>query len=108
MGSAIAKVVAREAGEDDVKSQLVPSEKVTKKRAALKGKKDLETEDCGEADEEDDADEQEESPEKTLAEREAEIKIERAKELKSMYMDELKTLATESGLATGTKDAMIK
>merc|ERR1719265_433642 len=48
------------------------------------------------------------SPEKALAQREQEIKIERTKELKSMYMDELKSLATESGLATGSKDVMIK
>jgi hypothetical protein len=86
--STIAKVAAQ---AEDVISKIVKNPK---------GDADL--------DEEEETEQEEISPEEALAQREQEIKIERTKELKSMYMDELKSLGTESGLATGSKEVMIK
>merc|ERR1712232_1110936 len=92
--------------------QIVAVEKVMKKPAAHKAKEELEHEEEENDDEEDEEEEEEEEeetdPEKLLKQKEEEIKDERTKELKSMYIADLKTLVTESGLALGTKEIMIK
>jgi hypothetical protein len=88
--STIAKAAAE--AEEDVISKIVGNPK---------GKVEPE-------EEEEDVEQEDMTPEEAFAKREQEIKIERTKELKSMYMDELKSLAAENGLATGSKEVMMK
>jgi len=113
---------AVEETEEGADEQIVAVEKVMKKPAGAQAKKQADVveeeeenddDEEEEEDEEEDGDEEEEekeeiSPEKALAKKEEEIKVERTKELKSMYMADLKELVTENGLATGAKEAMIK
>jgi hypothetical protein len=93
--------------EDEM--QLVSVEKIMKKPAGSREKIELDSdEENDEAEDGEDEEAEEIDPEKLLAQKEDEIKTERTKELKSMYMDELKKVVVESGLATGTKEIMIK
>jgi len=107
---------AVEETEEGADEQIVAVEKVMKKPAGAQAKKQAdvveEEEEDEDEEEQEDGDEEEEeeeiSPEKALAKKEEEIKVERTKELKSMYMADLKELVAENGLATGAKEAMIK
>jgi hypothetical protein len=88
------------AEDEELETQIVVAE-VMKKPAANKPM---------EVDEEEDIDEdaeEEESEEEKLKKREEQITADRTKELKMMYMEDLKKLATVAGI-TGTKENMIK
>jgi len=105
ISKATAKGVAKDDGEE-AETQLVPVAPVMKK-TALQGTKRSKVEE-EDSDEDEDVEQKEISPERALAQREQQITIERTQELKSMYMEELKKFVSESGIATGTKDVMIK